>query len=183
MSLSHSPLWKAVLLGLLLLGNLSQAGAAQQTSDLPEHWQRSYLDLDGKTQPLSQWRGKILAVNFWATWCPPCLHEIPDLVQFQKANAERIQIVGIGMDEVEKLRNVARTLNIDYPVLVTDPRDNIRLLANWGNRRGTVPYTVFFDQAGLIRILHRGPLDTKTLESYTAELEDAVQASTAKSPK
>lgn len=141
--------------------------------ELPEHWERSYLDLDGHSQPLKQWQGKILAVNFWATWCPPCLQEIPDLVRFQEANSDRLQIIGIGMDTPEKLRNVVRTLAISYPTMVVDPRENVRLLASWGNRRGTVPYTVFFDAQGVIRILHRGPLDATTLESYTAELESA----------
>ena len=105
------------------------------------------------------------------TWCPPCLREIPEFVAFQAAHEGALQIVGIGMDEPEKLANVARTLRINYPILVSDPRQNLGLLSEWGNNRGVVPYTVFFDASGEMRIKHRGPLDRETLESYFSELQ------------
>ena len=159
----------ARLLFVLLLawGGAGSAVAA----NLPPHWQLGYPDLDGQTRTLSQWQGRIVAVNFWATWCPPCLREIPEFVEFQAAHEGELQIVGIGMDDADKLANVARTLNINYPILVSDPRQNLGLLSEWGNNRGVVPYTVFFDADGEMRIKHRGPLDRETLESYFAELQ------------
>ncbi|MCP5352079.1 MAG: TlpA family protein disulfide reductase [Chromatiales bacterium] len=146
-------------------------GVTALAVELPPHWQRSYPDLDGKEQVLAQWRGRIVAVNFWATWCPPCVKEMPEFVAFQAEHPDDFKIIGIGMDDPAKLANVVRTLGVNYPVLVADPARDPQVMSRWGNHRGVVPYTVFFDKAGIIRILHRGPLDRGTLESYYRELQ------------
>ncbi len=75
--------------------------------------------MDGKQHELAEWRNKVVLLNFWASWCSPCQTEIRDLVAFQtQYAAQGLQIVGIGLDDEKKLRNVQRSLGINYPVLV-----------------------------------------------------------------
>src|SRR5512139_3773765 len=106
-------------------------------------------DLDGKMRRLADWGGKVLLVNFWATWCAPCQAEIPSLMRYQKRYGSKgLQIVGVGMDDLVKLRNFRNSLEINYPVLVADPDRSMGLLADWGNSRGIVPYTVLLDEHG-----------------------------------
>ena len=115
--------------------------------------------LDGKKHRLDEWKGKVIILNFWASWCAPCQYEIQDLVKLQKGYGEKgLQVIGIGIDEARKLANVKRTLEINYPVLVADPIRSTRLLSRWGNDRQIVPYTVVIDRDGTIRYIHRGQL-------------------------
>src|SRR5512139_990024 len=119
----------------------------------------SLRGLDGEMHSLSNWKGKVIMLNFWATWCAPCQAEIADFVSFQdEFQAAGLQIIGVGMDEERKLRNVQRTLEINYPILVADPVRNARLMTQWGNDSGIVPYTVVIDRDGQIKYIHRGPL-------------------------
>ena len=79
-------------------------------------------DLDGRPQPLAQWRGKVLVVNYWASWCKPCVDEMPALSRMNSHYAARgVQFVGIGLDDAEKLAAFVRTTPVSYPVLVASP--------------------------------------------------------------
>lgn len=106
-------------------------------------------DLDGKEHNLSEWRGKVIMLNFWATWCGPCQIEIPYFMKYQQAYAgQGLQIIGIGLDEIKKLRNYARTLGINYPILRADPAQQYELLNQWGDPAGVLPFTVIIDREG-----------------------------------
>lgn len=119
----------------------------------------SLMGLDGVKHSLADWKGRVVILNFWATWCSPCLNEIRDFVIYQEQYKTRgLQIVGLGLDEEKKLRNVQRTLEINYPVLVADPVDNRGLMNFWGNSSGVVPYTVVIDRDGRVIYTHRGPM-------------------------
>lgn len=136
----------------------SIASPKQQT-DVWSQKTFSLRGLDGVTHTLEDWKGKVIMLNFWATWCAPCQAEIADFVSFQeKFQTEGLQIIGLGFDDEHKLRNVQRTLGINYPILVADPDRNSKLMGQWGNRSGIVPYTVVIDRNGIIIYLHYGPL-------------------------
>ncbi|RMG35078.1 MAG: TlpA family protein disulfide reductase, partial [Gammaproteobacteria bacterium] len=125
--------------------------------------------LDGKLHQLAEWKGKVIMLNFWASWCAPCQYEIPDFVRFQERYADKgLQVVGLGLDEERKLRNVARTLGINYPVLVADLNDqaNHALLPQWGNPEQIVPYTVVIAPSGRMVYIHRGRMGEEEFNLY-----------------
>ncbi len=127
--------------------------------------------LDGKTHSLDEWKGKVIVLNFWASWCAPCQYEIKDLVRFQSQYGDKgLQVIGLGLDEARKLANVKRTLGINYPVLVGDPATNGDLLTEWGNDKQIVPYTVVIDKEGKIVYIHRGQLTQETFEDFILPL-------------
>ena len=87
-------------------------------------------DPDGTTQAIEQWRGKVLILNFWATWCPPCLREIPDFAKVSQAFADApVQFVGISIDSADKVRAFGDRL--DCRKFVTNNTD-----AAFGNAAG-----------------------------------------------
>ncbi len=117
-------------------------GAAQRLASA------SLPDLKGKVQALSQWRGKVLVVNFWATWCAPCREEIPALMKVQRRYAPNgVQIVGIALDNVAKVQDYAAEMHIDYALLVGG-METLNLTKDLGNRAGVLPFTVVLDRTG-----------------------------------
>ncbi len=80
-------------------------------------------DLDGRQISSRDWQGKATIVNFWATWCGPCLEEIPDLIRLQARYPDHLQIIGVSMDEgpVEDVKEFVREHGMNYPVVMTTP--------------------------------------------------------------
>ena len=108
------------------------------------------IGLDGKAHPLEQWRGKVLVVNFWATWCAPCREEIPGFVKFQQEYGTLgVQIVGIAIDTAERVAPYIQEIGINYPILVggIETMDFARQI---GNRAGVLPFTVVIDRQGKV---------------------------------
>lgn len=126
-------------------------------------FQTSLDDLSGRPQRIDQWRGKVLVVNFWATWCPPCREEIPTFIAVQERYKDRgLQVVGIAIDQREKVANFADEIGVNYPVLVGEV-DAVNLGRQLGNRLGALPFTVFVDRAGNIARVELGTLDEARL--------------------
>lgn len=128
------------------------------------------LDLNGKAQTLSHWRGKILVVNFWATWCLPCREEIPALIKIHdKHVANGVEIVGIALDDVTKVRDFAMQMNIGYPLLIAGA-EILDLGKPLGNRAGVLPFTVVLDRGGQMAYSHTGALTEAGLKLALAPL-------------
>jgi peroxiredoxin len=126
---------------------------------------------------LEEWKGKVVVLNFWATGCSPCLSEIPDFVAYQEQYKTRgLQIIGVGLDEEKKLRNVQRTLEINYPVLVADPKKNGALMESWGNKSGIVPYSVVIDRSGRVVYTHLGQMDRDSFNENVLPLLGNVES-------
>jgi thiol-disulfide isomerase/thioredoxin len=107
-----------------------------------------FMDLQGKSRALSEWRGKVVVANFWATWCAPCLEEIPLLMATRKIEVSKgVEVVGIAIDQAAKVEAFAAKLQIDYPVLVAEA-DALNLVRKLGNQSGGLPFTVFVDRTG-----------------------------------
>lgn len=118
-------------------------------------------DIAGKTQTLSQWRGKLLVINFWATWCAPCREEMPELDALQKAHADQLTVLGISLDDLAKTQAYAQQSPVSYPLLAADV-EGMALSASLGNIKSVVPYTVIIDSDG------------KILRSYFGRVSEAL---------
>ena len=130
----------------------------------------SFADLRGKAQTLSQWRGRVLVVNFWATWCTPCREEIPVLMRTQKKYAPKnLQLVGIGIDTVDKIRDYAAAMSIDY-VLLVGGMEILGVSKDLGNRAEVLPFTVVLDRTGKVAYAHAGALTEVVLDAVLAPL-------------
>lgn len=127
-------------------------------------------DLQGGIQPLAKWRGQVLVVNFWATWCAPCREEIPGFVRLQQRYGARgLTFVGIAIDQPDKVAEFAREFRINYPLLVGGP-DALDLLRQVGNRAGVLPYTLVIDRGGKLVTREPGGLKEARLEALLQPL-------------
>ena len=127
-------------------------------------------DLKGAPQSIGQWRGQILVVNFWGTWCAPCREEIPGFVRLQERYGARgLTFVGIAFDQPEKVTEFAREFRINYPLLVGS-LDTMELLREAGNRAGVLPYTLVIDRAGNLVSKQPGGLKEAKLEGIILPL-------------
>jgi thiol-disulfide isomerase/thioredoxin len=132
-------------------------------------WQASLPDLAGAAQPLRQWRGKVLVVNFWAPWCPPCRAEIPDFVRLQHDYGGRgVQFVGIALDREDRVRDFVAAVGVDYPILLGSAVPDLGRAA--GNRNGGLPYTLVLDRRGRIAASLSGGIERSRLEAVIRPL-------------
>ena len=121
-------------------------------------------NLSGQTQALSQFRGKSLVVNFWATWCPPCREEMPELSQFhQKYQDKNVVVLGLAIDDLENVQAFNQTQAVSYPLLA-DNDTAMALSQNLGNDRGVLPYTVVIRPDGSIAEVFFGQVNEAVLE-------------------
>jgi thiol-disulfide isomerase/thioredoxin len=144
----QATLFVAVALVATVAGFLVNPLARQPEVDTGGLLAAALPDLQGERRSIDQWRGKVVVVNFWATWCPPCLEEIPELVRMQaRLGAKGLQVVGIAVDTEANVREFARNQPFNYPLLVGNA-EAIELARQAGNVRGGLPYTVVLDRSG-----------------------------------
>lgn len=121
-------------------------------------------DLQGVEQALEQWRGKVMIVNYWATWCPPCIKEIPEFSTVSRRYADQpVQFVGISIDDADKVQEFRDQHNVPYPLLIAT-HNALKLTAELGNTAQALPFTLIIDREGTIRHAKLGTLNASELE-------------------
>ena len=130
----------------------------------------SLPDTEGRDQRLDQWKGKVLVVNFWATWCEPCRKEMPDFVQAQAdSGGKGLQFVGIAIDQPDKIRQFSTELKLNYPSLIGG-YGALELSKTFGNELMALPFTLILDRDGKVAYAQMGPLKPGNLEAIVGKL-------------
>jgi len=128
------------------------------------------LDLDGELRNIRDWDGQVVLLNFWATWCPPCLEEIPDFIEVQEQMQDRgLQIIGIAVDNEEDVRQFVDDMGMNYTVMVGE-YEAIELSQKYGNSIGGLPFSAIIDKNGKITHTITGELSKKRLISILKQL-------------
>ncbi len=127
-------------------------------------------DIEGIIRTPEDWAGRVLVVNFWATWCSPCQKEIPIFNRLQEKYASQgLQFVGIALDEIEPVKNFAAAVGIKYPILLGGDLA-LGVSDRYGNTFGALPYTVFITRAGIIKKAYRGEVSEDNVEKLITAL-------------
>ena len=128
-----------------------------------------HADLDGRMREAAEFDGSLMLLNFWATWCEPCVEEMPMLSELQDTYRGRgLRVVGIALDERERAAAFAQDLGLSYPVLLGEA-DVVITSRRFGNSSGMLPYSVLIDPEGVVLWVRLGALERAELERIIRE--------------
>ena len=132
----------------------------------------SLVDSNGVRRSISEWDGRPLLINFWATWCPPCRREIPLLNSLRKEYGPRgFEVIGIAVDFRDDVLAYMKSTPIDYPMLIGE-QDGIDVAAAFGVTDIYYPFTVFTDRRGRVVTIKVGELHEREAKSILATVSD-----------
>lgn len=148
-----------ILTSLLLLPIVNSAELETDSNQISPDF--SLPDLRGKTHTMPDYNGKVVLVNFWASWCPPCIYEMPELQRLKKRFADRpFEILAINVGEKKyKVRKFSKVIKLELPVLLDTASETFD---DWGVK--TLPTSFLIDSRGQIRYQVRGNPGWKTEE-------------------
>ncbi len=129
-----------------------------------------FKDMNGELQFLKKWQGKVIVLNFWATWCPPCREEMPELSEMQKQYLQKnVVIIGLSTEDFDTTKAFMQSISVSYPILAGD-LEAMRLAESMGNNRGILPYTVILDEKGAVVKTFFGRVNQQLLEKTILSL-------------
>jgi thiol-disulfide isomerase/thioredoxin len=158
-----------VYLLVLLLGLVAAPVVTAETEVMPSSapaFAATFKTLDGKPITLAEWKGRVVVLNFWATWCPPCRTEIPHLEAGRKKYASRgVVFIGAAIeDKADSVRDFAKAYDITYPVVMAGSDNGIALLQALGNKAAGLPFTMVLDRQGNVAAVKLGILTPVRLQ-------------------
>lgn len=170
----------AVLLGCLFQGCSSAPTTVRAASVKPNNQRHdapdfALKDAEGKTVHLSEYRGKVVLLDFWATWCDPCRLEIPWFIEMQRKNKDRgFEVLGVSMDDEgwEVVKPFVKTVGVNYRVLI----GNDQTTELYGGV-DSLPTTFLIDRQGKIAAVHIGLASRKDFEDGVEQLLQAPAGS------
>lgn len=141
-----------------------ERGSVSDNSPAPNF---SLPDTSGNLVNLDDYRGKVVIINFWATWCVPCKEEMPILNNFSLENSENIVVLGINVgDSMEEVKNFINEVKVTYPILI-----DLKGVVGITYHVIGYPTTYFVDAAGIIRGKYIGSITPRLIQQYLAPLE------------
>lgn len=179
-----APLVLATVVGALLLavaiasfwvthglaGSAPGSGESARGAPSTSPWSITLPDTLGAHQALQQWQGKVLVLNFWATWCPPCREEMPGFSRVQtKFGPRGVQVVGLSIDTLNNVLQFQNDAPVSYPLLI-GTMDLLDRSAAWGNSAQAMPFTAFFGRDGQLASVHLGQMSEQALEDQLQAL-------------
>jgi len=154
----------------IYLGNEHATPAKAQSPAIQQLMKMTLPDSKGQQQKLSQWQGKFLVVNFWATWCTPCVQEMPELSALQnELAAKNIQLLGLGIDSPSNITEFAVKYHITYPLFAAG-MEGTELSRQLGNQAGGLPFTVLIAPDGSLLKSYLGRLKMDELRADITKL-------------
>ena len=137
----------ALLGGVLTSQWIYKTGLASDPA-VKAFFANSWQTPDGKTVNTQEWQGKVLVVNFWASWCPPCVEEMPALDKLQQEFLQQnFLFVGIGIDSPSNIREFLSKTPVSYPIVIGG-LEGSNLSTQLGNSQGALPYTIIINSKG-----------------------------------
>lgn len=139
---------------------------AQEPGPEANLWGQSFASLEGAPLAMAAFRGRPLLLNFWATWCPPCIEELPLLNRFYgERRAQGWQVLGVAVDQPPAVRKFLEKLPLAYPVAIATS-GGMQLGRALGNLQGGLPFTVVFGAEGRIRHRKIGQVQAEDLSRW-----------------
>lgn len=127
--------------------------------------------LAGDTLGSESLRGQVVLVNFWATWCGPCVEEMPLLERWHREAGDRLQVIGVALDDPEEVRRFVADTGVSYPILLDAPGPTDASV-RFGDTRGVLPYSVLIDARGRIIDRQMGSFHEESLKEWLAPVLD-----------
>ena len=127
-------------------------------------------DAAGAPHALGRWKGKVIVLNFWATWCPPCREEMPEFSRLQgKYAGSGVQFVGISLDSATNVQLFVDKSPVSYPLLIA-LEEGVELSRLFGNSSAGLPYTVLLDREGKVRFTRLGRVFEHELDALLQKI-------------
>ena len=127
-------------------------------------------DIENEMRNIKEWDGKVVLVNFWATWCPPCKKEIPAFMALQeKYQNKGFQIIGIAIDDEDSVKDYVDTMGMNYPVMASEI-EAMDLARRYGSRINALPFSAFIGRDGKIAFTKSGELSKAKAEEIINKL-------------
>ena len=137
---------------------------ATPTSSTQALFTANFPDEHGKPQALSQYKGKVIVLNFWASWCEPCREEMPELSDLHTANKDKnVVVLGMAIEDVAGVNDFLKETKVSYPLFAADVQ-GMDIAASLGNNKGVLPYTVIIKADGSIAKTYFGRITKPLLE-------------------